>query len=75
MSSQSHTTPYRNRKNDSGRTAKAAVGGIGGATVGGIVGSKIGIAALGTAIAGTVPLAVIGGIAGAILLAKKRKRS
>ena len=52
----------------------AAAGGIGGATVGGVIGSKIGIAALGTAIAGTWPLAIIGGLTGAYLLGKKRKK-
>ena len=60
-------------ENKNSRVTKAAIGGIGGAAVGGYVGSSIGIAAMGTAIAGTVPLAIIGGIAGAVLLAKERK--
>ncbi len=42
----------------------AAFGAAGGAAVGAWLGSSIGIAALGTAISGVVPLAVIGGYAG-----------
>ena len=51
------------------KTVKAAktkegLGTIGGATVGGYIGSSIGIAALGTAVAGTLPVAAVGAGAG-----------
>ncbi len=62
-------------ENNSTRIIKTAAGGAAGATAGGLIGSKIGIAAMGTAIAGTVPLAILGGIisVGAIILNKKLK--
>ena len=40
------------------------MGTIGGAAVGGWVGSSVGIAALGTAVAGTLPIAAAGGLIG-----------
>jgi len=46
------------------KAVEVTAGGVGGATLGGALGSKIGIAAMGTAIAGTVPLAILGGILG-----------
>ncbi len=45
-------------------TTKEGMGTIGGAAVGGWVGSSVGIAALGTAVAGTLPIAVAGGLIG-----------
>ena len=42
----------------------AATGGTLGAATGGWIGSGIGIAAVGTAIAGTVPVALIGAVVG-----------
>lgn len=43
---------------------KEGAGTISGAAVGGWLGSSIGIAALGTAVAGTLPVAVVGGLIG-----------
>ena len=45
-------------------TTKEGMGTIGGAAVGGWVGSSMGIAALGTAVAGTLPVAIVGGVVG-----------
>ena len=45
-------------------TTKEGMGTIGGAAVGGWVGSSVGIAALGTAVAGTLPIAAAGGLIG-----------
>ncbi len=45
-------------------TTKEGLGTVGGATAGGWVGSSIGIAAMGTAVAGTLPVAIAGGIIG-----------
>ena len=45
-------------------TTKEGMGTIGGAAVGGWIGSSMGIAALGTAVAGTLPIAVVGGVVG-----------
>lgn len=50
-------------KLSSAKIIRPVTGGIAGTTIGGLIGSKIGIAALGTA------------ITGAILLAKKWKKS
>ena len=71
------------KNNDGGflkKTLKAAstkegMGTIGGAAVGGWFGSSMGIAALGTAIAGTLPVAAVGGLIGylAVKAFKKKK--
>lgn len=45
-------------------TTKEGMGTIGGAAIGGWVGSSVGIAALGTAVAGTLPIAIVGGAIG-----------
>jgi len=45
-------------------TTKEGLGTIGGAAVGGWIGSSVGVAALGTAIAGTLPIAIFGGAIG-----------
>ena len=45
-------------------TTKEGMGTIGGAAVGGWIGSSVGIAALGTAVAGTLPIAAAGGLIG-----------
>ena len=45
-------------------TTKEGMGTIGGAAVGGWLGSSMGIAALGTAVAGTLPVAAVGGLVG-----------
>ena len=45
-------------------TTKEGMGTIGGAAVGGWVGSSMGIVALGTGIAGTLPVAIVGGVVG-----------
>ena len=45
-------------------TTPEGMGTIGGAAVGGWLGSSVGIAALGTAVAGTLPIAVVGGAVG-----------
>ena len=45
-------------------TTKEGMGTIGGAAVGGWIGSSVGIAALGTAVAGTLPIAIVGGAVG-----------
>ena len=45
-------------------TTKEGMATIGGATAGGWFGSSVGIAALGTAIAGTLPIAAVGGLVG-----------
>ena len=45
-------------------TTKKGMGTIGGAAVGGWIGSSVGIAALGTAVAGTLPIAIVGGAVG-----------
>jgi len=42
------------------------IGGISGLVGGGWFGASIGIAAFGTAIAGTIPLAIIGGVVGVL---------
>ena len=49
---------------DKKATAAAAGGGAAGDSIGAAVGSSIGIAALGTAIAGTWPLLVTGAVIG-----------
>ena len=56
-------------------TTKEGMGTIGGAAVGGWLGSSMGIAALGTAVAGTLPVAVVGGVVGflAVKAFKKKK--
>tara|TARA_B100001123_G_C15235173_1_gene996870 strand:+ start:1184 stop:1459 length:276 start_codon:yes stop_codon:yes gene_type:complete len=43
---------------------KEGMGTIGGAAVGGWVGSSMGIAALGTAVSGLLPVAAVGGLVG-----------
>ena len=43
---------------------KEGIGTIGGAAAGGWIGSSVGIAALGTAVAGTLPIAATGGLIG-----------
>ena len=45
-------------------TTKEGLGTISGAAIGGWVGSSVGIAALGTAVAGTLPIAIVGGAIG-----------
>jgi len=45
-------------------TIKEAGGAAAGASLLGVVGTHVGIAALGTAISGVLPLAVVGGLAG-----------
>jgi len=45
-------------------TTKEGMATIGGAAAGGWVGSSMGIVALGTGIAGTLPVAVVGGLVG-----------
>ena len=45
-------------------TTKEGLGTIGGAAVGGWIGSSVGVATLGTAIAGTLPIAIVGGAIG-----------
>ena len=45
-------------------TSKEGLGTIGGAAIGGWIGSSVGIAALGTAVAGTLPIAIVGGAIG-----------
>ena len=45
-------------------TTKEGMGTLGGAAVGGWLGSSVGIAALGTAVAGTLPIAAAGGLIG-----------
>ena len=45
-------------------TTKEGMATIGGAAAGGWIGSSIGIAALGTAVAGTLPVAAVGGLFG-----------
>ena len=42
------------------RWVAPVVGGAGGGTIGAVIGSSIGIAALGTAIVGTLPVALVG---------------
>ncbi len=56
-------------------STKEGMGTIGGAAVGGWFGSSMGIAALGTAIAGTLPVAAVGGLIGylAVKAFKKKK--
>ena len=56
-------------------TTKEGMGTIGGVAVGGWLGSSMGIAALGTAVAGTLPVAVVGGVGGylAVKAFKKKK--
>ena len=56
-----HTTDERK---DIGDIAKPLAGSVVGAVGAGAIGKSIGIAAMGTAIAGTWPLAVIGGVIG-----------
>jgi outer membrane lipoprotein SlyB len=57
-------------------STKEGMGTIGGAAVGGWFGSSMGIAALGTAIAGTLPVAVVGGVIGylSVKVFKKKKK-
>ena len=59
-------------------TTKEGMGTIGGAAVGGWLGSSMGIAALGTAVAGTLPVAVVGGVVGFLAVkafkGKKKKK-
>ena len=45
-------------------TTKEGLGTIGGAVAGGWIGSSVGLAALGTAVAGTLPIAIVGGAIG-----------
>ena len=45
-------------------TTKEGMATIGGAAAGGWIGSSMGIVALGTGIAGTLPVAVVGGLVG-----------
>lgn len=45
-------------------TTKEGIATIGGAGVGGWLGSSMGIVALGTGIAGTIPVAIVGGTIG-----------
>ena len=56
-------------------TAKEGMGTIGGAAVGGWLGSSMGIVALGTGVAGTLPVAIVGGVVGflAVKAFKKKK--
>jgi len=58
---------FEPQRDQSGRLIGGTVGGFGGAAVGAAVGESIGIALLGTAIVGTLPLAIVGGIALAAL--------
>ena len=66
----SKTGSYKKDDNDlfdktvDAATTKEGMGTIGGAAVGGWFGSSMGIAALGTAIAGTLPVAAVGGLIG-----------
>ena len=56
---------------------KEGVSTIGGAAAGGYLGSSMGIVALGTGIAGTLPVAIIGGIVGYLAVkafSKKKKK-
>ena len=57
-------------------STKEGMGTIGGAAVGGWFGSSMGIAALGTAVTGTLPVAAVGGIIGylAVKAFKKKKK-
>jgi len=45
-------------------STKEGMGTIGGSALGGWIGSSVGIAALGTAVAGTLPIAIVGGTIG-----------
>ena len=56
---------------------KEGAGTISGAAVGGWLGSSIGIAALGTAVAGTLPVAAVGGLIGylGVKALKKNKKN
>ena len=49
-------------------TTKEGIGTIGGAAVGGWFGSSMGIVALGTGIAGTLPVAIVGGVVGFLMV-------
>jgi hypothetical protein len=49
-------------------TTKEGMGTIGGAAVGGWFGSSMGIVALGTGIAGTLPVAIVGGVVGFLMV-------
>ena len=59
-------------------TTKEGMGTIGGAAVGGWIGSSVGIAALGTAVAGTLPIASVGGVVGYLAVkafSKKKEKT
>jgi len=55
-------------------TTKEGMGTIGGAAVGGWLGSSVGIAAMGTAVAGTLPIAVVGGLIGYLTVKALKKK-
>ena len=59
-------------------TTKEGMGTIGGDAVGGWIGSSVGIAALGTAVAGTLPIAAVGGVVGYLAVkafSKKKEKT
>ena len=59
-------------------TTKEGMGTIGGAAVGGWIGSSVGIAALGTAVAGTLPIAAVAGVVGYLAVkafSKKKEKT
>ena len=66
-----------NKKSTLEKTVDAALTKEGASTIGGYLGSSIGIAALGTAVAGTLPVAIVGGIVGYLAVkafSKKKKK-